>query len=178
MVLKRLLKLTEYSNRFAVMMQKIVLVFTSLVLVSVMVFETFSRYSLNSPIWGWEELAMISAIWLYMIGATLAAYEGAHLKTDIMSLWVKNRRNLGIIRVLTALISLVMAGFMAYWSSSLLFWGLEQGQTTAVFGIPYVVAQGSLFVAGILISIYFLRDLLRQAGDILRPGDPSSQRLE
>jgi len=174
-MLKRLLKLTGYS---LVMAQKIILIFASLILAGVMAFEVFSRYFLGYPVWGWEELAMISAMWLYMIGAAMAAYEGAHLKTDIMSLWVKNQRNLGIIRVLTTLISLVMAGFMAYWSSSLLFWGLERPQTTAVFEIPWVVAQGSLFVAGVMISIYFLRDLLRQAGDILRPGDFSSQRLE
>ena len=160
------------------MAQKIILIFTSLMLAGVMVFEVFSRYFLGYPIWGWEELAMISAIWLYMIGAAMAAYEGAHLKTDIMSLWVKNPRKLRLVKALATLIALVMAGFMAYWSSSLLFWGLEQRQTTAVFEIPYVVAQGSLFVAGVMISIYFLRDLLRQAGDILRPGDSSSQRLE
>jgi len=177
-MLKRLLKLIERSNHFAVTVQKAALIFVSLTLVGVMVFETFLRYFLNSPIWGWEELAIISSIWLYMIGAALAAYEGVHLKTDIMSLWVKNQRSLSIIRVLTALISLVMAGFMAYWSSSLLLWGLEQGQTTPVFGIPYVVAQGSLFVAGIMISIYFLRDLLRQAADILCIGDSYPKELE
>jgi len=174
-MLNRLLKLIEYS---AVMAQKVIIIFTSLTLAGVMAFEVFSRYFLGYPVWGWEELAVISAIWLYMIGAAMAAYEGAHLKTDVMSLWVKNLRNLGIIRTLTTLIALVMAGFMAYWSSSLLFWGLEQRQTTAVFEIPQVVAQSSLFVAGIIISIYFLRDLLRQAGDILHPGDSSSQRLE
>jgi len=174
-MVKRLSKSAGYS---LVTAQKIILIFSSLTLASVMGFEVFSRYFLGYPVWGWEELAMISAMWVYMFGASMAAYEGAHLKTDVMSLWVKNQQNLGIIRIVTALISLVMAGFMAYWSSNLLFWGLEQGQTTPVFEIPWVVAQGSLFVAGIIISIYFLRDLLRQAGDILRPGDPGSQRSE
>jgi len=171
---KRLLKLPEYSGRFAVMAQKVVIIFASLMLSGVMVTEVVSRYFLGYPIWGWEELAMISAMWLYMIGAAMAAYEGTHLKTEIVSLWIKNPRNLRIVKALASLIALIMAGFMAYWSSDILFWGLKQNPTTPVFDIPWVVAQSSLFVAGIIISIYFLRDLLHQAGDILHPGDSSS----
>ena len=174
----RILKLTEYSNRFAVTVQKVIIIFVSLMLSGVMVTEVISRYFLGYPIWGWEELAMISAMWLYMIGAAMAAYEGTHLKTEIISLWIKNPRNLRLVKALAALIALIMAGFMAYWSSDMLLWGLKQNPTTPVFNIPWVVAQSSLFVAGILISIYFLRDLLRLAGDILRPGDSSPKGLK
>ena len=174
----RLLKLTKYCGRFAVTAQKVVIIFASLMLSSVMVTEVVSRYFLGYPIWGWEELAMISAMWLYMIGAAMAAYEGTHLKTEVISLWIKNPRNLRIVKALASLIALIMAGFMAYWSSDFLFWGLEKNPTTPVFDIPWVVAQSSLFVAGISISIYFLRDLLHQVGDILRPRDSSSQKSE
>ncbi len=174
----RLSRLIEYPGYLAVTAQKVVVIFTSLALAGMMVIEVFTRYFLGYPIWGWEELAMISVMWLYMIGATMASYEGSHLKTDIMSLWVKNPRSLAVIRALTTLIALAMAGYMAYWSSDLMLWGLKQRQTTPVFKIPWVVAQSSLFVAGVMISVYFLRDLVFRVGDILRPAESSPRGSE
>ena len=177
-MLAKLKGLAKYADRFLAAMQGGILIFTSLMLSGLMVTEVVSRYFLGYPIWGWEELAMLSAMWLYMIGAARAAYERTHLKTEVISLWIKNPRNLRIVKALASLIALIMAGFMAYWSSDILFWGLEKNPTTPVFNIPWVVAQSSLFVAGIIISIYFLRDLLHQVGDILRPRDSSSQKSE
>ena len=86
----RLLRLVKYSGNFLVAAQKVILILASLALSGVMVSEVVSRYFLGYPIWGWEELAMISAMWLYMIGAAMAAYERSHLKVEIVPLLFKD----------------------------------------------------------------------------------------
>jgi TRAP-type C4-dicarboxylate transport system permease small subunit len=174
----RLLRLVKYSGNFLVAAQKVILILASLALSGVMVTEVVSRYFLGYPIWGWEELAMISAMWLYMIGAAMAAYERSHLKVEIVPLLFKDPRKASIVDAAAILITLIIAGFVTYWSSSLLFWGLERGQTTPVFYIPWVVSQCSLFFASILMTVYFARDLVERIRNILRSGEPSSRRPE
>ena len=174
----KLLKLAEYSGRFVVTTQKGILILVSLMLSGVMVTEVVLRYFLDLDIWGWEELAMIFAMWLYMIGAAMAAHDRSHLKTEVMSLLLKDPRKLRIVVAIATLIALVMAGFMTYWSSDLVLWGLKKHSETPVYGIPWVVAQSSLFFAGILIMIYFLHELVDNIRDILSPGDSPAWRAE
>jgi len=118
-VLAKLKELAKYADRFLAAMQGGILIFTSLMLSGLMVTEVVSRYFLGYPIWGWEELAMLCAMWLYMIGAAMAAYDRSHLKTEIMPLLVKDPRKLRLIEALATFIALVMAGYMTYWSSDL-----------------------------------------------------------
>lgn len=177
-MLAKLKALAKYADRVLVAMQGGILIFASLMLAGLMVTEVISRYFLGYPIWGWEELAMLSAMWIYMIGAAMAAYDRSHLKTEIMPLLIKDPRKLRLTRALALLIALVMAGFMVYWSSDLFFWGLEQRPLTPVFHIPWVVAQSSLFLAAILISIYFLHELVDNIRSIFNPQDFSGEEVK
>ncbi|MEE8414149.1 MAG: TRAP transporter small permease subunit [Dehalococcoidales bacterium] len=115
----KLLKLAKYTNHFIIVIQKGILILASLLLAGLMMTEVIARYFLDSSIWGWEELAMICAMWLYMIGAAMAANDRTHIKTEIMQLLVKDGQNRRIIEALTTLITLVLAGFMIYWSYDL-----------------------------------------------------------
>lgn len=177
-MLAKLKELAKYADRFLAAMLGGILIFASLMLSCLMVTEVVSRYFLGYSIWGWEELAMLSAMWIYMIGAAMAAYDRSHLKVEIMPLLIKDPRKLSLTRALAVLIALVMAGYMTYWSSDLFLWGLKHRQETPIFGIPWVVAQSSLFLAAILISIYFLHELVDNIRSIFNPQDFSAEEVE
>jgi TRAP-type C4-dicarboxylate transport system permease small subunit len=121
---------------------------------------------------------MLIAMWLYMIGAAMAAYDRSHLKTEILPLLIKDPQKLHLIEALATFIALVMAGYMTYWSSDLVYWGLKHRQETPIFGIPWVVAQSSLFLAAILISIYFLHQLVDNIRSIFNPQDFSAEEVK
>ena len=177
-MLAKLKELAKYADRFLAAMQEGILIFTSLMLSGLMVTEVVSRYFLGYPIWGWEELAMLCAMWLYMIGAAMAAHDRSHLKTEIMPLLVKDPQKLRLIEALATFIALVMAGFMTYWSCDLFLWGLKYRQETPIFGIPWVVAQSSMFLAAILISVYFLHELVDNIRSIFNPRDFSAEEVK
>lgn len=76
---------------------------------------------------------------------------------------------------MATLISLGVAVMFAIWSWSLFSFGLERGQSTPVFAIPWWISQVSLFVASVAFVIYLVRDLILElSGANISSGDPSS----
>lgn len=124
-----------------------------------MVVGIVSRALVGVPVFGLEELVLMAAMWLYMLGAALASRERSHLSADFIQAFSSNETLHDITRLIATVLSVVMAVFFVIWSYSLFSWGLARGQVTPVFSIPQYVSQGSLFVASILLLLYALRDL-------------------
>ncbi len=165
-------KLLKYANRVLVISQRGILIAASLVVSIAMVVEVVTRYVLEQPLLGTEEIALLSVMWLYMMGAALASYDRSHLRAEITHLIFKNnRRTLHITGILSTFIGAVMAGFMIYWGYDLFAWGLEQRQTTPALGIPWFYSQGSIFFGGILITIYFSHEVVDRIRDMLKSQD-------
>lgn len=172
-----MIELTKYADRSVIAAQRGIIIASSLMLTGLMVAEIVWRYLLNMPLLWQQELALITVMWLYMMGVAAAGFERSHLKTEIVQVLLKDPRKLRIIEALATLITVVMAGFMVYWSSDLFLWGLQHHQVTPIMGIPWVAAQSSLFLTGILLFIYFLRELLDRIRHIFITEDPASVRL-
>ena len=143
----------------------------SIAVASLMVIEVITRYVLGEPLFGLEEITLICVMWLYMIGASMACRERSHLKAELVQLVVKGQTSLKAIEVLTTLISLVMAVFITQWAFDLVAWGLEKGQSTPVFEIPWFVSQSSLLFGGIFFTVYLVRDLIVDVRNLLGHGD-------
>lgn len=122
-----------------------------------------SRSILGDAIFGLEELILISVVWLYMFGAVLASKEDSHLKADFIPLLVKNEKAVMLIRMISIVISIVLAVFFLTWAYSLVSWGIEKRQSTPIFSIPWVVSQISMLFASCVMVLYLLRDLCKAA---------------
>lgn len=133
-----------------------------------MVIGIASRSLLSTPVFGLEELVLMAAMWLYVLGAALASRERSHLSADFIQAFSKNQSLNNITRFIADAISLVIAVLFVTWSYSLFAWGFEKGQVTPVFGIPRYLSQGSLFFASILLMIYTLRDLINDTRLLLK----------
>lgn len=119
----------------------------------------FARAVLDSPVFGIEELILIGAMWLYMLGAVLASRERTHLKADFIQVIFSNPKVIAAFQLLATLISLAMAVMFMTWAWDLLAWGLKKGQATTVLQIPWYLSQSSLFAASILLIVYLIRDV-------------------
>lgn len=126
----------------------------------------FARAILEEPVFGLEELILISAMWLYMLGAVLASRERSHLRADFVQVLTDNPKIIASFQMLATLISLFMAVMFFTWSWDLLAWGLKKGQATTVLQIPWYLSQASLFVASILLIVYLVRDLVNDITDL------------
>lgn len=160
------------------MTMKTIAVVLSVVIVLLMVLEVITRYVLGEPFFGLEELTLISVMWLYMIGASMATRERSHLKADIIQFMVRNDRALRVIAALATLISLVMAVMIAQWAFDLMAWGYMKQQTTPVFAIPWVFSQSSLFFGSLAFVLYLIRDLFRDVRGIAHGGPSGGAAID
>lgn len=119
-----------------------------------------TRSVFSKPLFGVEELVLLSAMWLYMLGAVVASQERSHLQADFMPLLSNNPHLLACVRVLASGISLIMSIAFVLWSFELFHWSWVKQATTPVFGLPWFVSQASPFVCAVLMTLYTLRDLI------------------
>lgn len=160
---------TSIDNAVASFM-KIAVIVMGIFVSFAMVGGIVSRVLLGVPVFGLEELVLTAAMWLYMLGAALASRERSHLSADFIEAFSSNETLHYVMRLISTILSVVMAVFFVTWSYSLFAWGVEMEQVTPIFSIPQYISQGSLFVASILLLLYALRDLTHDVGKLFNKG--------
>ena len=158
----------SWLERILIKVARPAVVVLSLFIAVSMVAGIVARSVFNAPMLGLEELILFSVMWLYMLGAGLAAQEGTHLKADFLHVLSSNKSFLAGAKLLSALISFVMAIVFVVWSWDLLHWGVTRQQSTAVLQIPLYASQASLFVCSLMFVAFTGRDLVaavRSVGD-------------
>ncbi|QTF91899.1 TRAP transporter small permease [Halomonas sp. BM-2019] len=165
-VMKAIVDIFASIDNAIALFMKIIVTMMGVFVSFAIVIGIVSRSLLGMPIFGLEELVLMAAMWLYMLGAALASRERSHLSADFIQAFCKNETIKTVSRFTATTLSLLLAVLFVVWSYSLLSWGIERGQRTPVFGIPQYISQGSLFVASILLLVYALRDFAHDAAHL------------
>ncbi|WP_163272502.1 TRAP transporter small permease [Chelativorans alearense] len=131
---------------------------------------------IGAPLFGLEEIMLLAVMWFYMLGAALASRERSHLSADFVRVISKNPKVWRVAALFSTAVSLGIAVLFSTWAWALFSFGLERGQSTPVFGIPWWISQSSLFFASVLFIIYLVRDLLHEIrGEEWQSGDPAAE---
>ena len=129
--------------------------------VTVLIFiEVMLRYVFGSPLFGVEELITMIAMWMYFLGAAYGAYERSHIKAELIHLWFKEPRSLAVINSIGSLITVVLSLIMVSWSYPYFVWGIQEGEMSQALLLPMVLSQSAVFFGAILMSIYFIAELV------------------
>jgi len=136
-----------------------IIVTLGLTVAFMLAYAIFARTVMDSPVFGIEEIMLFCIMWFYMLGAVTASRQRAHLSADFVKVMSKNPVVHQLARIISSIISLVIAIMVVQWCYDLFAWGVDKGQKTPVFGLPQVLSQASLFVASIFFIVYILRDL-------------------
>jgi len=130
-------------------------------IITVLVFvEVVLRYVFGSPLFGVEELICLIAMWLYFIGASYGAYERSHIKAELIHMWFKKPRTYALVKAISSLITFILSIIMISWTYPYFIWGITKGETSQALLIPMVLSQSAIFVGAILMSLYFLTELI------------------
>ncbi|WP_265516864.1 TRAP transporter small permease [Nitratireductor luteus] len=130
----------------------------------------------GAPVFGLEEIMLLAVMWFYMLGAALASRERSHLSADFVRVISKNPKVWRVAALFSTAVSLGIAVLFSTWAWALFSFGLERGQSTPVFGIPWWTSQSSLFFASLLFIVYLVRDLLHEIrGEEWQSGDPAAE---
>lgn len=136
-------------------------IFTSMMVVGLMVFLVIARYVLGLSIVGLHELILLFALQLYMVGALIAAQRRTQVTVD----WLTQRFAGGNASkwhdAIVAAITLGATLFFIVWAYWMLTWGIQRPQTTPALGLPLWLSQASILFCAIGCAAFALRDLVR-----------------
>lgn len=171
----KLLAVFAIIDSVVVFVIKPVVVLISLAVACMLALGIFTRTVLEAPMFGLEELVLMAAMWLYMLGAVMASRDRSHLSADFVQVVCSNPKIINFMHLLATIISLFMAVMFTTWSYDLLIWAVKKGQTTTVFQLPWYISQSSLFVASVLFVFYLSRDFLN---DLIKFQNPEQNNNE
>jgi TRAP-type C4-dicarboxylate transport system permease small subunit len=141
-------------------LQRMFMVVAGSIITLLVFIEVVLRYVLGSPLFGVEELICLIAMWLYFVGASYGAYERSHIKAELTHIWFKKPRTYALIKAISSLITFILSIIMISWTYPYFIWGLTKGETSQALLIPMVLSQSAIFVGAILMSLYFLTELI------------------
>ena len=118
----------------------------------------------HKDLFGYEEIVVIFAMWMYFLGASYAMYQKSHIDADMTSLFFGERAQ-AVVKMIVSFITTVVAIILAIWAYSFFRWSLGKNATTTSLRIPLTYSQSALFFGYLLIAFYslfyFIEDALR-----------------
>ncbi|MCL1809337.1 MAG: TRAP transporter small permease subunit [Clostridiales bacterium] len=103
---------------------------------------------------GFEEILIIVAFWLYMIGCAYGTYEKSQITADIVEVMMKECFAKELIRLVRYTLTFVLGAIMMYWALHLLLWTIEMDTRTPVYRVPTAVGQSSMLLGLVLLTFY------------------------
>ena len=94
---------------------------------------------------GYEELLIMVAFWLYMVGCAHGSYEKSQIRADIIEVMLKENLFKDIIRILREVVTVVLSLWFAWWAWNLILYAVDIGTVTSVYRIPMVIGYSSIF---------------------------------
>lgn len=156
-----------------------ILLVSCIFLVILIFSQVWLRYVLHLSMLWVEEVAIVPAFWMYMMGAAYATFERSHIKVDIVEITVKGSRRRLIIKFIASLITLGLAMLFIQWGYDFFTWDLEHNPQTYTLRFPIIYARSSFFFgAGILGGFYFWIETIDLARQLFWGKAPLFERKE
>jgi TRAP-type C4-dicarboxylate transport system permease small subunit len=145
--------------------QKGILIISSAVAVLLIVYNTIDRYFIQRGFFGFEELIIIFAMWLYWVAGMQASYEASHIKGDVVNIFVKSIKGRKIVALIAQGLTVFGLFFWVQWGLDYYEWIFGRGRAvTQGLRLPMWTSQMPLiigFIAMFLYSIYhFVKTLI------------------
>lgn len=137
-----------------------IVIITSLAITGLILFLVLARYVLGWSVVGVLELATLSAIWLYMSGAIVAARNHEHLVVDFLALSLKSEKQKTLHTFAVSVIMIVLSVFFLTLANDMVAWSMKRPQTTAALSIPLIIPQSAVVMAAIFCAVYATRDAI------------------
>jgi len=125
-------------------------------LVTLITFGSVILRALNMNFLGYEEILIICAFWLYMLGTAYGSYEDSHIKADVIVVMMPEGFTKSLLAIIRNTLSLVLGFVFFLWALQLFNWTIEMENKTPVWRIPMTVSQSSLLFGLTFATFYNL----------------------
>jgi TRAP-type C4-dicarboxylate transport system permease small subunit len=127
------------------------------------------RYLFGRSIDGLEMLAAMVGIWTYFVGAGYVTFEHTHVRADLSALLFKSHPHTGNLAKFAAdIASFGLCVVASGWTHKYIVWGFRRPVMVPGFNFNTTYLELGVYVGLILMSFYFLIDVVRDAHTLLR----------
>jgi len=140
--------------------QQHVVVASMVLCLGAVLIQVVLRTAVRTSLFGSPEIAIMSAWWLYLIGASTGAWERSHIKAEVLHVaFQNNARRLAVVRVISDSLTVSLSIVATHWALIYFIRAFEIGRRSFYLRIPWTYAQVSLAIGFVLMSFYFLIEL-------------------
>lgn len=155
--------MTQFFNtldRIVARLCDLVLLVASALVVGLVFFMVIARYVLEMSIVGIDEIALMSAIWLYMVGAMVASRRAEHLVVDFLPQRLSSPLLLKLHQRAVALLMIGASAFFIHLAWDMMEFGIKRPQETPGLGLPELISLSAVALASVVCFAYAVRDLV------------------
>lgn len=127
------------------------------------------RYIFHAPLFGIEEIVILTAAWLYFVGIAYTTKTEGHVKVEIVSLLVKKGLLVKWNRLSSLFLSIIASGIFFYLALQLSLWVFQAGLATSTFMISIGYMTLSMVIGGGLTFLHFTIQLAREFKGLRNP---------
>lgn len=147
------------------LLQKAVLILSSLFVALIMCAQVLMRYVFKSDLYGMEESIIIVAFWLYFLGSSYGVFEKSHVRADIIpQLLPETPRRLLSLAVQATMTALCL--LFSWWGFDFVGYSLREMPRTLIWGVPLAVSQASVLTGYLIMSFYSVIYLAEEFLDV------------
>ena len=123
--------------------------------------QVITRYFLQIPVMGLEEVLMYPALWLYMLGSVNASREDTQIRANVLEIFLGTQRAKVVLAIVTESISLAIAVWLTHWAWDFLQYSMRVGKESPTLYIPTIYSDAALFIGLFLMCVWTLFHLVR-----------------
>lgn len=97
-----------------VTIEKAVVAITMIIIILGISYGIIHRFFATGAIIGLEEICVLAGTWMYFIGACIATHNETHIKGDVITLFIKDKKILRYIDIMIKLCVILLLGFVSF----------------------------------------------------------------
>lgn len=163
-------KLGSKANRILIAVFSAVIALGSIGLTLIIAGAAAARYVFKTNFYGYEEIAVLVAFWLYFTGAAYGAYNNTHVSADVVDAYFPESQAKRVLTFLRWLITVGVCGLFTCYGFDFFEFGFvgplgnfQFLPTSMVWRIPLWTSYSAIFAGLIFMEIYFFRNLIISA---------------
>ena len=154
-----------------------IITITGGLLILMMTYYVFSRYVLKINFRGFDEIALLIALWLYFIGCAHASREQSHISATMITLFVKNQTIIDGLTVMYRIVGIGVVTLLTYLCIDFMMFNIGIGTKSSMLKIPMYCYHAAL-VTGFILMLVFDFCYLIDAVSTFRKDLRNSKRKE
>jgi TRAP-type C4-dicarboxylate transport system permease small subunit len=135
--------------------QRFIMMICGITLTGLVFTQVITRYFFNTSLFGIEELATFTAVFLYFFGMSHAAWERGHISASLVELILPAGRPQLAVEFIVSIITAVLSGWMTLWAWNYFKFVIKRGTISLETDIPmsWIIAVIPFCMA--LMTMYF-----------------------